>query len=81
MLNINEVYELLSKLTPEQIEAVKSYLSTTIHFDMEETLTNIKFSLLVEFVHIAIKLTLLEMDIVQLMECRNITAKTAIKAL
>ena len=44
MANMNEVYELLSKLTPEEIDSVKSYLYKDAKLDKEEVLTNLRFS-------------------------------------
>ena len=40
MANMQEIYELLSKLTPEEIDSIKSYLYKESKLDKEEVLTN-----------------------------------------
>ena len=44
MANLNEVYEMLSKLPPEEFELLKSFLTKSPNYNKEEVLTNIRFS-------------------------------------
>ena len=43
MANMKEIYNILSKLTPEEIDSVKSYLYNEKQLDKEEVLTDLRF--------------------------------------